>query len=337
MKNNYTKLFVLMLVVAIFAFVGCANMEASRTKQLESQLMQKDKDINMLESSLKDRDAAIEQYMGQLNEKEKAKLDAEMRAKLAEEKSMQSSDFSPETALLPPAANPGECFARVFIPPTFRTETEQVMAKEASERIEIIPAKYEWVEQRVLVEEASSSVEQFPAEYKWVSEKVLVEPAHTVWKKGRGLIEKVDNTTGEIMCLVEVPARYKTVKHQVMVNPATTRKVEIPATFKTVKVRKLVSEPQERRIPIPAEYQTVSKTAQVTEGHLEWQRVLCETNVTPEIISRIQNALANSGFDPGPIDGVLGRRTHGAIKAYQRDKGLATGGLTYETIKSLGI
>ena len=70
---------------------------------------------------------------------------------------------------------------------------------------------------------------------------------------------------------------------------------------------------------------------------MEWQRVLCETNVTPEIISRIQNALANSGFDPGPIDGVLGRRTHGAIKAYQRDKGLATGGLTYETIKSLGI
>lgn len=337
MKKNFTKLFILLVLVVTFAFFGCANMEASRMKQLESQVTQKDKEITMLESSLKDRDAAIEQYMGQLNQKEKAKLDAEMRAKIAEERSMQPSDSSSETALLPPGAKSGECFARVFIPPTFRTDTERVMAKEASERIEVIPARYEWVEERVLVEEASSRVEQVPAEYKWVSEKVLVKPAHTFWKKGRGLIEKIDNTTGEIMCLVEVPAKYKTVKRQVMANPASTRKVEIPATYKTVKVRKLVSEPQERRIPIPAEYQTLTKTAQVSEGHLEWKRVLCETNVTPEIIARIQNALANSGFDPGPIDGVLGMQTHGAIKAYQRDKGLATGGLTYETIKSLGI
>jgi peptidoglycan hydrolase-like protein with peptidoglycan-binding domain len=85
------------------------------------------------------------------------------------------------------------------------------------------------------------------------------------------------------------------------------------------------------------EYQTVTKTSQVTEGHMEWRRVLCETNVTPEIISRIQNALANSGFDPRPIDGVLGKRTHRAIKDYQIDKGLATGGLTYKFIKSPGI
>jgi peptidoglycan hydrolase-like protein with peptidoglycan-binding domain len=70
---------------------------------------------------------------------------------------------------------------------------------------------------------------------------------------------------------------------------------------------------------------------------MEWQRVLCETNVTPETISRIQNSLLNSGFDPGRVDGVLGRQTHGAIKDYQRAKGLATGGLTYETLKSLGI
>ena len=322
MKNNFKKLFVLTLLVVIFAFFGCANLENSRMKQLESQMTQKNQQIEMLESSVKDRDAAIEQYKGQLNEKDNA---------------MQSSDFSSETALLPAGANPGECYARVFIPPTYRTDTEQVLAKEAAERIEVIPANYEWVEEKVLVEEASSSVEQVPAEYKWVSEKILVEPAHTVWKKGRGLIEKVDNTTGEIMCLVEVPAKYKTVKRQVMANPPRTRKVEIPAAYKTVKVRKLVSESQERRIPIPAEYQTVTKTSQVTEGQMEWQRVLCETNVTPETISRIQNALANSGFDPGRVDGVLGSQTHGAVKAYQRAKGLATGGLTYETIKSLGI
>jgi len=71
-------------------------------------------------------------------------------------------------------------------------------------------------------------------------EQVLIKEAHTVWKKGRGLIEKVDDTTGEIMCLVEVPAQYKTVRKRVLVNPATVKEVTIPAEYKTVKVKKLV-------------------------------------------------------------------------------------------------
>ena len=42
------------------------------------------------------------------------------------------------------------------------------------------------------------------------------------------------------------------------------------------------------------------------------------------------------GFDPGPVDGVLGRRTQTAIAAYQRAEHLAvTGTLTPETLRSL--
>ena len=45
----------------------------------------------------------------------------------------------------------------------------------------------------------------------------------------------------------------------------------------------------------------------------------------------VQRGLAHVGFDPGPADGVFGRRTRGAIESYQRDKGLrATGYLTAE-------
>jgi hypothetical protein len=193
-----------------------------------------------------------------------------------------------------------------------------------------------------------------------VTEKVLVKPAHTTWKKGRGLIEKVDNTTGEIMCLVEVPATYRTVEKRVLVSPATvreveipaeyesvkkrvmtkpptTRKIEIPAEYKTVKVRKLVSPPREKRIEIPAEYKTVTKTEQVTEGKLEWRRVLCETNMSRQVIRDIQSALLKAGHNPGPIDGVVGWRTNAAVTSYQKAKGLPTGGLTYSTLKSLGV
>lgn len=44
-------------------------------------------------------------------------------------------------------------------------------------------------------------------------------------------------------------------------------------------------------------------------------------------VSEIQQALKNAGFDPGPIDGVMGPRTKAAIRAYQQSKGLAVDGV----------
>ena len=67
------------------------------------------------------------------------------------------------------------------------------------------------------------------------------------------------------------------------------------------------------------------------------ERVLSETNMSPDVIKQIQKALQNAGHDPKYIDGVIGWRTTEAIKAYQKEKGLSVGGLTHETIKSLGI
>jgi hypothetical protein len=189
---------------------------------------------------------------------------------------------------------------------------------------------------------------------------MLERPAHTVWKKGRGLVEKVNGTTGEILCLVEVPAKYKTVykrvlvkpittrevtipaeyktvKRKVMTAPPTTRKIEIPAEYKTIKVKKLITPAGVNRIPIPAEYQTVTRKVQITEGKMEWRRVLCQTNMDPKTIASIQRALKAAGFDPGPIDGIIGKLTMSAVRAYQKDKGLAIGNLTYETLNSLGV
>ncbi len=50
------------------------------------------------------------------------------------------------TELLPPNAKPGECYARVFVPPRYQTVTQRVLSRQASERVETIPAKYEEVE-----------------------------------------------------------------------------------------------------------------------------------------------------------------------------------------------
>lgn len=284
---------------------------------------------------------------------------------------------------LPPNASPGECYARVFVPPRYETTTETMLKQQAAERIETIPPRYEWVEETVMVREASERLEVVPAVFDMVEERVLVKeasvelvtdppvyateqeqvlvkPAYTTWKKGRGPIEKIDEATGEIMCLVTVPAEYKTVTRQVLQTPATarqisipaeyktvrkrvmiappkTRTVAIPAEFQTVRVNKLVTPAREQRIAIPAEYQSVTKRQMVEDGRMEWQSILCETNVNEDVVTRLQRALQTNGHSPGPIDGVIGRQTMAAVTAYQRERGLPSGQLTMETLKALDV
>jgi hypothetical protein len=308
---------------------------------------------------------------------------AGMETSFSEASAAQAAMLTGDTSLFPPNAKPGECWARAFVPPTYRTHTETILSKGPAERLEIIPAEFEWVEETVMVKEASEELEIIPAQYDWAEEKVLVRPAssklvevpasfewqeekilvkeaHTVWKKGRGPIEKVDNLTGEIICLVEVPASYRTVKKWVMTSPPATKTVEIPAEYKTikkrvmvkapetrritipaeyktVKVRKLVSPAREQRINIDAEYQTVTRTEKVSDGHMAWRRIFCETNMNADVIKRIQLALRDAGHDPGPIDGVIGYETRMAIESYQRANNLAVGELTYETIENMGL
>jgi hypothetical protein len=285
--------------------------------------------------------------------------------------------------LLPPNPKAGECYARVHVPATYKTVQETVLKKQASERLEVIPARYEWVQETVMVKGPSERLEIVPAKYGWVDETVLVRqestrieqlppvyetvtervvdmPAHTVWKKGTGPIQRLDFHTGEIMCLVEIPATYKTVTRRVLAQSATTRevliaaeydtvrrremteppsvrKIEIPAEYTSVKVRKLVSSAQTRAIPIPAEYQTVTRREKVTEGGMDWRRIMCETNITSDVVMSIQRALQSAGHNPGRIDGVIGAETASAIRAYQKTKGLPVGHLTYETLERLGV
>ncbi len=294
----------------------------------------------------------------------------------------QTTAFQGEE-LLPPNANPGECYARVFVAPTYRIVSEEMLKKEASERMAITPARYEWAQESVMVQGPTQRLETVPATYEWVEEQILVKPesttivevpavyknvneqvleraAHTIWKRGRGPVEKVDNGTGEILCLIEVPATYRTVTKRVLASAATTREnvvpskydtvrrkvmkteptvrtIDIPPVYENVKVRKLVAQAETRAIPIPAEYQTVTRNEKITEGRMEWRRILCETNLNTDTILAVQSALKSAGFQPGDIDGKLGRETYDAIKSYQQRKGLAVGNLTYETLESLGV
>lgn len=167
-------------------------------------------------------------------------------------------------------ARPGICFHEHYIPADYRETTTEVEISPASEKISIVPAEYRKVEKRILVSEASKQVVQVPATYETVTEKIIDKPAHTVWKKGTGPIQKLDEATGEIMCLVEVPATYRTITKRVIKTPATTKVVEIPAKYKTITALELVSDAKEVREPIPARYTKVKGREKTGEGQLVW-------------------------------------------------------------------
>ncbi len=383
MKRPVTSIIGIVAIgVAAAMLIGCASSSNNTmASKYETKLNEQNKKIDQLRADNQEKEKIIEVYKKELKMSNEAAAAAEQRAANAGSADMSVSHSG--SSLFPPNAKAGECWARTFIAPQYRTVSEQVLKRGESERLELIPAQYTWEEQSVLVKEASQRMEIIPAQYQWVEEKVLVKPeskrlvevpaqyemrqervlvkeAHTVWKKGRGPIEKIDHATGEIMCLVEVPATYKTVSKRVMVSPPTTkelfvpaeyktikkrvmveppkeRRVEIPAEYKTVKVRKMLSAAQERKTTIPAEYQTITRTEKISNGHMEWRRILCETNVNASIIRQVQMGLRDAGHNPGRIDGVIGRDTQAALKSYQRANNLAEGGLTHETLRHMNI
>jgi len=176
--------------------------------------------------------------------------------------------------------------------------------KEASTKIVPVAPTYKTVTERVMVRPAHTHLKTIPAKYETISNRVLDKAAHTVWKRGAGfqssaLETRIDNGTGEIMCLVEVPATYKTVTktilktpetvveeqhdaeyetitRRVLDKPATTKTVVVPAEYKVVNVQRLVTPEKEVRKAIPAVYKNVTSSEKVSDEVLAWEEVLCE-------------------------------------------------------------
>lgn len=284
---------------------------------------------------------------------------------------------------VPPNPLPGECYAQITLDPVYEAIDEQIILEEARTETRIIPAVFGDVQEEVVIREQSIEFVITPATYQTVTEEIVVRPearrlipvepvyetvleqveilpARTVWKPGRGPIERIDNMTGEILCLVEEPAVYETVERRVMVSPATTREEIIPALTETV-TREILDQPasvEERIVPaqtqlitrrvevqpareelveIPALTRTIQRQTLVRQGRTEWRSILCETNTTPDIVRQIQTALNERGYSPGRIDGAMGPRTTSAVDAFQRANGMSGSGITMETLALLGI
>lgn len=262
-----------------------------------------------------------------------------------------------------------------LIPAEYEWVEEEVEVRPAGVELKVIPATYKTVEEEVQIEPATQEREVIAPQFSEISEPVVVRPNHLA-AKNEGQ-PRTFQSVGEALRLHEipeesqiitkqvvqesaqvkkkdVPAVFKTVKKQVIEQEARVEEVPVEAVYETVRVKRLVKEAQERTVEIPAEYAEVTVYDKVAEATIRWEQVSCEAensannsnsssnsnnkfDASKVDIAALQRALNAAGYNAGAPDGAMGPSTTRALEKYQRDKKLAVGAITAETLRSLGL
>ncbi|HWO41071.1 MAG TPA: peptidoglycan-binding domain-containing protein [Candidatus Eisenbacteria bacterium] len=99
-----------------------------------------------------------------------------------------------------------------------------------------------------------------------------------------------------------------------------------------------VSAPRSSTAPPPSDY-NASPGAQGSSGGITNQMSKDrETRGDLNEVARVQEALKERGYDPGPVNGVMNEQTRAALRAFQSARNLRpTGTLDAETARALGI
>ncbi len=198
-------------------------------------------------------------------------------------------------AALPPHAKPGECYAKVYIPPEYKTVTERVMVRDSYDQLEVVPAKYEWVEETILVKDSCKELQVMAPQFATREQTFEVQSASTEWEvnKNPRCVAYPNQPARDIFCLVSHPCVQKTVQAQCLAKPACVQEVTIPAEYQTVRRQKLVCPATTRKVCVPAEFTEIQKTVKVCDGRIAWKLVNCDGS-TPGTVG------AATSIDPPP-------------------------------------
>jgi hypothetical protein len=224
------------------------------------------------------------------------------------------------------------------VPRKYKTVTKKILLEpSAAEEIAIEP-KYKNIEIQEMIEPATSRVVPIPAKYQTINRKRKIADAKFSWST---LLKKdADSrlrTQCDKICLTEIPPKYKKVVKRVLITPASSKKIKTPPQYAIVKVKKIIKPASFKKIIVPAEYKNIRVERERTKGFAKWMPVVCESNMTPTTVRKVQEALKKAGFYKGDINGIWSLESKSATRAYQKANGLAVTRLSIETMKSLGI
>jgi len=231
----------------------------------------------------------------------------------------------------------GEIMCLVKVPAKYTTIKKRVLKSPPHTEVEEVPAQTRTLTIQKLIEGPKLKHTPIPAVHTTIQTFKLEHPARFVWQRSDAAVDKGWHPTGHQVCLIERPAKTVVVTKTIVDTPASVEKEMVDANITTVEIQKLVAEAKVEKTPIPAVTKTVMKNKKIAPSHLEWRRILCQTNMTENALLKIQKALIARGYDPGKADGKIGKKTRDALAKFQKDNKLATGGITYETLSALKI
>ena len=231
----------------------------------------------------------------------------------------------------------GEIMCLVKVPAKYKTITKRVLVTPATTKLVDVAAETKVIKVKKLLSDTQIKNIAMPALYETVEKTQLESEASFSWHNVNSEVDEGFKYTGHQVCLVEEEAVTRELTKTVLSAPARVEEEIVPATVELVATKELVAEAKVVKTPIEAEYKMMKKRKKISETHVGWKRILCQTNMNKDVISKIQIALNEKGYNAGEPDGVLGRGTNNALTKFQKDNNLATGGITYETLGSLNI
>jgi len=235
--------------------------------------------------------------------------------------------------------NQSEVVCLTEVPTKYQEVTKRVVLEPAVEKRVAVTPRYKTLQIEERISPAYENRIAIPARYQRIIKKEKIIDEKYFWSdaSSKYASTRLKSQCNKI-CLTQTPAQYKKIAQKVVVTPASSKKIVIPKKYKSVKVKKIHQKASFKKVVIPAEYITVVTQRERTKGYAKWMPMVCESNMTPKIIKKVQKALELEGFYQGEIDGVWDIESKSSARAYQKSKGLGvTSKLSIETMEALGI
>ena len=244
------------------------------------------------------------------------------------------------------------------VPTELGTSERKIKIKDCYVNYEIVPATFKQVTETIEIERERIELVTLPAEYATETKQIKVKDATQRWNPA--CLHIADEADLPAHCLLTMPAEYKNITRKVIKTPARTVKKVIPAKMQTI-TRQVIDQPAQlihkeipaeyttlnlthvtkaagtRSTPIPNEYQTIETEIQHQAANVASLPAWCEDQLQVADGTRLQQRLTQLGYYQGAINGIYNLQTQQALVAFQQANRLASGAITLESLRQLGL
>jgi len=223
------------------------------------------------------------------------------------------------------------------------TGKKRVMDRQVVESASFItrveePAEFKKIPVRRLIRDAEVKRETRQPEFITLNiPKELAAAKYTWVDDAKADDKRFGKPTGRAACHVAVPRKALSYERFVVAEEGKVEQESIPAEMRRIIIADRAADSTSTAIEIPAVIEMVETKVEVGTSSTRMQPVLCESHINSELVLSVQRALSARGYEPGPLDGKLGRGTQSALAQFQNDVSIPGGAFTLETLEKLGI